>query len=83
MHGLRQWEKIAMMKIPYHTTLTNDEITSFSGFEITKKNHRDGDIFEHSFKLKAWNYTQIYLYHSDFSSLFRTLGIMLEKHSVH
>ena len=30
-----------------------NEIQSLSGLEITKKNHCDGDIFEHSFRLQS------------------------------
>ena len=38
-------------------------IKDLTGFEITMKNHCEGDIFEH----------RCYLCHSDFSSLFGTL----------
>ena len=46
-----------------------------SGFEITMKNHCGKDIFKHS--IMAWSSNaQIYLRHSDFSSLFRTLSLL-------
>ena len=42
-----------------------------TGFEITKKNHCDGDIFEHIVSgFKARNYAQEYIRQKDFSSLF-------------
>ena len=47
---------------------------AYTGFQIMKKNHCDGDIFEHSFRLRSLKpCTKLYLCHSDFSALFRTL----------